>query len=104
MQSAETANAHPRLQIQDHEQITLRVVYLAVDNRRVTTQGEKGTQLAELDLHVRPYAERHLRLYADTPQLTQGTTEAGRRCGRVGWNAACDALSLAFPGRLEPVL
>ena len=34
MQSAETTNVHPRLQIQDHEQVTLRVVYLPVDNRR----------------------------------------------------------------------
>ena len=30
------------------------------------TQGEKQTQPAETDLHVRPYAERHMRMYADT--------------------------------------
>jgi hypothetical protein len=44
VQDAETTNVHPGLQIQDHEQVTLRVVYLAVDNRRVTPlRASKGS-------------------------------------------------------------
>jgi hypothetical protein len=44
VQDAETTNVHPGLQIQDHEEVTLRVVYLPVDNRRVTPlRASKGS-------------------------------------------------------------
>ena len=42
-------------------------VYLAVDEPKGDpSSGREGTQLAETDLHVRSYGERHVRLYADT--------------------------------------
>src|SRR5664279_4095070 len=41
-------------------------VYLAVDEPKGDpSSGRGGTQLAETDLHVRSYGERHLRSYAD---------------------------------------
>jgi len=43
MQGAETTNVHPGLRIQDHEEVTLRVVYLAVDAPKGDpAQNEKG--------------------------------------------------------------
>ncbi len=48
------------------------LVYLAVDEPKGDpSPGRVGTQLAETDLHVRPYGERHVRSYADKREILQ---------------------------------
>ena len=52
------------------------LVYWRWTNRRVTpTQGRAGTQLAETDLHIRSYAPRHTREYADTTSASTKITQ-----------------------------
>ena len=66
MQGAETTNVHPGLRIQAHEQGPLRSVCLAVDRPKVDPSlGRKRLERAETELHIRSYAKRHMRLYAD---------------------------------------
>jgi hypothetical protein len=46
--------------------VTLGLVYLAVDEPKGDlAQGEKDDNSPRTDLHVRPYAERHVRSSAD---------------------------------------
>jgi len=68
VQQAETTDVHPGLRIQEYEQRSpFGRVYLAVDEPKGDlAQGEKDDDSPKTDLHVRSYAERHVRSYADS--------------------------------------
>lgn len=67
MQGAETTDVHPGLESRIMDRSPLGLGYIAVDvPDGDPAQGEQKTQLAEADLHIRSYAERHIRLSADS--------------------------------------